>query len=616
MNLEFKKIRLKNFLSFADETFTFDDFGFSLVQGQNKNSKDGALSNGSGKSTLFNGICFALTGETAQGVSSNIENIFADPNDCFVELNLKVDNDEFIITRYKTPRPDLKIIINGEDKSGKGIRDSSKLLSSYLPDITPEMLGGVIILGQGLPRKFSNNTPAGRKEVLEKLTKSDFMIQSIKDLLEKRKEELDILLRSSEDDLLKLNTEINTYEKLIIDCKKSLDEFKDIDLENESLLNEKLINNKEFLHKLELDKNTLETNYKSLQSDSLDNLNNIQLKYESKIEELNQKLVKLSGNIHIKNYELKSLKSEIKKHENSNGVCPTCGQKLPDNMLIDVSELKEKLNNLQQEISNYKLEEEQASEEKINLINAKDAERSKYSESTKLDLDNASSQLTKIQNQIITINNDCFNISKKLDNIKRKREQYDNILLNIDEYNNHISELNISVNTINKKIVDVKRHIRVVMDLISIAKREFRGVLLSNIIKFINKQVKKYAIKVFNNDNFSFELNENHIDVMYCGRLYENLSGGEKTRCDIIIQLALRDLLSEIINIHSNIIVFDEVFDALDALGCEKVINLLFNELKDVSSVYIITHRNDLPISNDNIILVTKDNNGISHIIK
>ena len=176
MTLIFKKIRLKNFFSFEDETFYFDDFGFTLIRGQNKNGKDGALSNGSGKSTIFNGICFALTGETAQGISSNVENIFGDPNNCFVELTFSVDEDEYVITRYKTPRPDLKIIINGEDKSGKGIRDSSKLLSGYLPDITEEMIGGIIILGQGLPQRFSNNNPAGRKEILEKLTKSDFMI--------------------------------------------------------------------------------------------------------------------------------------------------------------------------------------------------------------------------------------------------------------------------------------------------------------------------------------------------------------------------------------------------------------------------------------------------------
>ena len=47
-----------------------------------------------------------------------------------------------------------------------------------------------MILGQGMPNKFTNNTPSGRKELLEKLSKSDFMIEDIKNKLSARKNEL------------------------------------------------------------------------------------------------------------------------------------------------------------------------------------------------------------------------------------------------------------------------------------------------------------------------------------------------------------------------------------------------------------------------------------------
>ena len=84
----------------------------------------------------------------------------------------------------------MKIIRNGEDVSGKGIRDSEKLLSEYLPDLTSSFLGSVIILGQGLPQRFSNNTPSGRKDVLEKLSKSDFMIEDLKQKVSDRKTQI------------------------------------------------------------------------------------------------------------------------------------------------------------------------------------------------------------------------------------------------------------------------------------------------------------------------------------------------------------------------------------------------------------------------------------------
>lgn len=56
--------------------------GYTIVSGKNSMDTDGAVSNGSGKSSIFNAICFALTGETAQGLSNNVENIYTDPNDC------------------------------------------------------------------------------------------------------------------------------------------------------------------------------------------------------------------------------------------------------------------------------------------------------------------------------------------------------------------------------------------------------------------------------------------------------------------------------------------------------------------------------------------------------
>ena len=68
-------------------------------------------------------------------------------------------------------------------------------------------------------------------------------------------------------------------------------------------------------------------------------------------------------------------------------------------------------------------------------------------------------------------------------------------------------------------------------------------------------------------------------------------------------------------NFSSNILAVDELFDNLDSIGCEKVLNLISNKLNDVESIYIITHHSSIPIPFDNIITVSKDINGISKII-
>ena len=208
MNIYFKRVHLVNFLSFGDSEIVLNDNGYTLVKGENNNIDDLATSNGSGKSSIWEAIAWVLTGDTIRG-TKNVVNMHTNEG-TYVELEFDIDNNNYKIVRskdHKVFKTNLKIYINGEDKSGKGIRDSEKLLSEYLPDLTSSLIGSVIILGQGLPQRFSNNTPSGRKEVLEKLSKSDFMISDLKTRISERKKVLSDKLRQIEDSILKLTTE-------------------------------------------------------------------------------------------------------------------------------------------------------------------------------------------------------------------------------------------------------------------------------------------------------------------------------------------------------------------------------------------------------------------------
>ena len=56
------------------------------------------------------------------------------------------------------------------------------------------------------------------------------------------------------------------------------------------------------------------------------------------------------------------------------------------------------------------------------------------------------------------------------------------------------------------------------------------------------------------------------------------------------------------------------MFDNLDDKSSENVLNLIINKLNDISSVFIITHHNSIPIPYDNEITVIKGEDGISRI--
>jgi len=210
MNINFHKITLKNFLSFKNAELRLDIPGYITVKGYNNNQSDLSSSNGSGKSALFDSIFWVLTGETIRG-GKDVVNKFSKGGTA-VTIEFSKDNDEYIILRTKDDevyKSTLKIYKNNKDISGKGLRDSEKILQEELPDLTSTLLTSVIIFGQGLPQRFSNNTPSGRKEILEQLAKADFMIDDLKDRMSNRKATINEKLEEYKNKSIELQTKSN-----------------------------------------------------------------------------------------------------------------------------------------------------------------------------------------------------------------------------------------------------------------------------------------------------------------------------------------------------------------------------------------------------------------------
>ena len=148
MKLTFKYIKIENFFSIGQAELDLSNNGYVFVKGVNENSLDNALSNGSGKSSIWEAIAWCLCGETIRGGCKDIVNLNTEGG-ALVELHLDVDNDHYQIIRtkdHKELKTSLKIYVNDVDKSGKGIRDSEKLLAEYLPDLTSSLIGSVIIV--------------------------------------------------------------------------------------------------------------------------------------------------------------------------------------------------------------------------------------------------------------------------------------------------------------------------------------------------------------------------------------------------------------------------------------------------------------------------------------
>lgn len=622
MIINFKRIKFSNFFSFKYADIDLTNRGYTIVKGVNNNPIDNSQSNGSGKSSIWEAISYALTGTTIRGVKDVVNNKGDDG--AIVELEFDIDNDHYRVCRYKDTKEfktDLKIYINGEDKSGKGIRDSEKLLAQYIPDLNAQLIGSVIVLGQGLPQRFTNNTPSGRKEILEKLSKSDFMIEDLKNRINDRKQVLAKKLRDVEDTILTKKTRQESIKDQVEATKNRLNSMGDtVELDNKisdlkaslEVTSVNLGNDKVKLDNLFTDLNNERGHYSTISDRKSAEVNDVESKYKQEIDDQNELI---SAN----KFKISSIKNEINRIESIKDVCPTCGQKIPNVNKPDSTNLKEDLTKEQEAL--------EVLTEKLNAIKTKktleiDAINKKY-DSLKEESYNRGNELRKSYDDLKRIIDDkqrlFDNDKNQLAKLESTRLSYDTLKTDLIKT---IDNLEQSARAIDEELLynyniksDIEARQAVVNKMFTLATRDFRGLLLSNVINFIDQKAKEYSLEVFGTDKLDFKLDGNNIDIMYDGKQIESLSGGEAKKVDIIIQFAIRDMLCKFLGFSCNILVADELFDACDRLGCQKIIDLISNKLCDIESVFIVTHHSDLNLPEDSIITVEKDENGISRIV-
>lgn len=623
MRLNFKKITIEGFLSIGSAELELADRGYTLIQGVNNCPEDGANSSGAGKSSFLEALVWCLTGETIRGVSKNIPNIHTGTG-AKVELDFIADGKEYRLIRSKEHKElgtNLRIFINGEDKSGKGIRDSEKLLGEYLPDLTNSLISSVVVLGQGLPQRFTSNTPAGRKEVLEQLSKSDFMIEDIKKRLSTRKSTLADSIREVEDKILAAESKIAVHKNQQASYEAQLANMAD-----PAELISQIQAGELKLERLQSELDVFQEQKKSL-TDQLETLTSQQSYLRSEQDNAIQvvrdryfaRRQDLSAEVAQDQAAAASLDAEIKRLKSIKDTCPTCGQKLPDVHRVDTSDKEVELSRLQEILQGKRAA-------LANLMQVETQETQQVESQYK-------QQFLTLINDISTLKVSQMDLNTKISNYEReqraqtmavasakaKYESFEinrqNLQQNINLAAEEIKKLEEST-VYNKEARDaLKTRADAVSKMNTIASRDFRGILLTSVIEYINKRAKIYSAEIFNSEKTTMTLDGNALNISYDGKLYENLSGGERRKVDLIVSFAIRDMLSQYSSFSANILCLDEITDGVDDLGVKNIFNCISSRMQNLESVFIITHKSDVAsIPVDSIITVVKDSEGVSSL--
>ena len=648
---KFKKIKAKNFLSYKDLELDLDKRGLILVEGKNL-TNSAFLSNGSAKSSLLSTVTYALYGKTEKGQTADevVNNKVG--KDTSVKLYFDVDEQAYRIERYRKDKKNKNQVKlfkgNDEIKTNSAKETNQRILDLFGIDYSAYI--NSISIGQGSETSFSDATDKQKKEILEnvaniaiyaraqevakqKVTDTQTKLAEYKNKLanyESEKDKFETLKQSEQDKYDNAMSYYSSAQELLNEAEGKYEYLKEqanLDTLNEQ--KDKLVDELSSIKYL-ID------NKEPKQTFTLDTS-----EYENKISELQVILNKFSAEKMSKENEVNNLKVSYNSF-NTATVCPTCGSPLDpthalneqEKIVNQVAKIKEYIIQLEGGINmtNKKITEaKQELQDKQTEFNEFVADRDREYDSivsvNQKAYFNKQQEVNNIQSQIDKVNNDIQNAYNTMEHYRwdlEKREQPNPPYDYKEELDKLEKDNKENMEKVDKLTDDMLEYEQVVK---MYSNSGVRSIVLDNITPYLNEQANKYlailagstiqinlTTQKENKDGSISDKFEVEVYNASGGSDYKSASAGERKRIDLAISFALQDLVIKQNNTSVNLLMLDEVFENLDEVANENVITLLEEKAKEVESIFVITHNEQLKGLFSNKVTVVKEQDGISKL--
>lgn len=618
--LKFKKVYAENYMSISNVELELDNQGLVLIEGIN-DTNETFQSNGSGKSTLLSTVTYALYGTTPSGLKADaVINKEAKKN-LSVILEFEKDGVPYRIERYrkhKTHKNQVLFFQGENDLTQKSVADTdSKILDVFGIDYLT--YANSIMYGQGNVEIFATATDKGKKQILENLADIG-VYRYAQDVAKERANSAQALV----DEYTRQKT-AKEYEKegLVSAYQSALTQYENtatLLAQRETDLNsleEAIIQSKQALEERtnEVTPRMNELREQLAQLDSPADAQTVDKEVDeqySNVTRLEQAKQQNMNAIASLNQDLESIKS------NTN--CHLCGALLsPEHREQEIAringEIIEKntfIEKLDSALAVYVPLLEDARARQATMRNTIQEHTNVYRTLTS-ELNQYQSELDSLANNFNTA---VYQQSSAQDVINQLRA------IPKPLYDTHAeSVINTEIEAIEKQIEEAQEDVRqykvIAQEVFS--NKGIRSEVLDLVTPFLNERANHYLGTLSGSDieiNFSTQTEKadgtlsDKFDLEVIngsgGNTYQANSEGEKKRIDLAISFAIQDLVQSKANIAVNLGLYDECFDGLDAIGCENVIKILKERQKSISSIFVITHSENLKPLFENVVTIKK----------
>ncbi|EOF9313068.1 AAA family ATPase [Vibrio fluvialis] len=618
--MKFNRIEIDNFMAVGTATIDLENKGLVLIQGENLDDSS-QNSNGAGKSTIVEALQWAIFNETARGdTGDSVVNRKAG-KDCRVLVQLVDGEREYNIIRHRkhkeqknrvllldvTNREDVVDLTLGTDKATQD--EITKIIGC-----SSDVFRAAIYSGQESQIDLPNLTDKHLKTIVEEAAGIDKMQLAhriardryavVKATLGEEEHRLSLLLakkESVEQTIEDLRNKSSNHETHIAESIKRLEAQALEYAEQAKALAAELKKSNEEALKAEL-------------AEVTDRIAGVKHEQEhhrelmKAVSDAERELSMVKRDFESGRTDATELKARLENVMSEIGTkCDSCGHDITEDSISSRRAAIEE--NLKAKIASAK--ESGLNAKKLENMLSEARKALSEHEASMTDISKEVERQKAIQRELDAWAKKRSNVDLAVKDAKTAKAKIDDVKASENPYLKMITEQSAMLDESERKIIAQETVVKqskaalqtagCVVDVFSPA--GIRAHILDTVTPFLNDRTALY-LGTLSDGNISAVWNtqsktgkgeirekfEIAVSSATGGSSYKSLSGGEKRKVRLATTLALQDLVSSRASKPIELWIGDEIDDAVDVSGLERLMTVLEEKAKEKGTVLIISH--------------------------
>lgn len=618
--MRFTTLEIENFLAITAANLRLDDRGLCLIQGENLDDTS-ATSNGSGKSSLADALCWVLYGETARGVTGDAVINDKAGKGTMVQIDVDDEGEVYRIARHrKHVKHKNSLTVLHLAKNGT-MTDLTKGTDRLTQEVVDKIVGAsldvfraAVYAGQEQMPDLPAMTDKHLKMLIEEasgVTLLEDAYREARDRLQTAKNACDMV--TGKIDTARRQKEF--IEDQVITTTASRDAWT-LDHQLRLVMVKTEIGGRVTKVK-ELDLDLADIDVKEI-TDGLAECDRKLGVLGSERKEHGDLQKKVSNAEAAANSLRQGLLAIKKRHEAAKEArdnaqhkigcpCDECGRPLTAAEMRDViAAASKKLSDLSQEFADAKKLLEQAAKSTGELTSALQAFEASMTDPSAISAQRASLQSRSDAHQRLIRERELEVTKARALGDEAKRlaasiNPHDKALTNL---NDKLTQAGNAITALCDELKSKETELGISESVVKVfSPAGVRAHILDEVTPFLNQQTSKYLETMSDGNieatwatlvkNAKGELREKFsIEVVNDkgAKSFAGLSGGEKRKVRISTALALQDLVATRATKPIDLFIGDEIDDALDTAGLERLTQILDEKAKERGSVFVISH--------------------------